>query len=60
MLTGPAAELVQGCCSYGAHFASEHDVARVTAAAATLDDTQWQHREADCRERLRPHAEGDR
>ena len=46
VLTGPAEELVQGCCSYGAHFASEDDVARVIAAAATLDATQWQHREA--------------
>jgi len=45
VLTGPAADLVQGCCSYGAHFSSEEDVARVTAAAATLEATDWQHRD---------------
>src|SRR4051812_38450153 len=35
VLTGPAPELVQGCCSYGAHFTGPEDVARVEAAAAT-------------------------
>ena len=25
VLTGPAPELVQGCCSYGAHFTGEED-----------------------------------
>ncbi|HVM01815.1 MAG TPA: hypothetical protein VM263_04025 [Acidimicrobiales bacterium] len=44
VLTGPAPELVQGCCSYGAHFTGEDDVARVRAAAATLTADQWQHR----------------
>ncbi len=42
VLTGPAEDLVQGCCSYGAHFIDDEDVARVEAAAATLDATQWQ------------------
>ena len=42
MLTGPAAELVQGCCSYGAHFTDDDDVARVKAAAKTLTDEEWQ------------------
>ena len=37
MLTGPAPELEQGCCSYGAHFTDDDDVARVEAAARTLD-----------------------
>ena len=37
VLTGPAEDLVQGCCSYGAHFIDDEDVARVEAAAATLD-----------------------
>ena len=42
VLTGPAPELVQGCCSYGAHFTDDEDVARVEAAAETLSDDQWQ------------------
>lgn len=42
VLTGPAPELVQGCCSYGAHFTDEEDVRRVEEAAATLTREQWQ------------------
>ncbi len=42
VLTGPAPELVQGCCSYGAHFTDDADVARVEAAAATLGAGEWQ------------------
>jgi hypothetical protein len=42
VLTGPAPELVQGCCSYGAHFTDDDDVARVQAAAKTLSDSEWQ------------------
>jgi hypothetical protein len=42
VLTGPAPELVQGCCSYGAHFTSAKDARRVQAAAATLTADQWQ------------------
>ena len=34
VLTGPAPEMVQGCCSYGAHFTDRAEVARVRAAAA--------------------------
>ena len=45
VLTGPAAELAQGCCSYGAHFTDEQDVARVEAAAATLTAEDWQFRD---------------
>jgi hypothetical protein len=45
VLTGPAAELSQGCCSYGAHFMSEADATRVAAAAATLTPAQWQFRQ---------------
>src|SRR6516162_7112101 len=44
VLTGPAPELVQGCCSYGAHFIDDEDVATVEATAARLTDEQWQHR----------------
>ncbi|MGH9226616.1 MAG: hypothetical protein ACRD2W_23160 [Acidimicrobiales bacterium] len=46
VLTGPTPELVQGCCSYGAHFTGEEDAARVEAAAATLSAEDWQFRAA--------------
>jgi hypothetical protein len=44
VLTGPAPEMVQGCCSYGAHFTDDEDVARVEEAAKTLTDEHWQFR----------------
>ncbi len=44
VLTGPAPELAQGCCSYGAHFTDDDDVARVEEAVATLDAQDWQFR----------------
>lgn len=42
VLTAPAPELAEGCCSYGAHFSGEEDLARVRAAAKTLSPEQWQ------------------
>lgn len=42
VLTGPAPELVQGCCSYGAHFTDADDIARVREASATLAPEDWQ------------------
>ncbi len=45
VLTGPAAEAAQGCCSYGAHFVDEDDVARVESAAAELTAEDWQFRD---------------
>jgi hypothetical protein len=42
VLTGPAPELVQGCCSYGAHFTDDEDIARVEASAARLSAEEWQ------------------
>ena len=44
VLTGPAPELQQGCCSYGAHFTGDDDIRRVRRAAATLSAEQWQFR----------------
>ncbi|MFN2606803.1 MAG: hypothetical protein ABR511_02725 [Acidimicrobiales bacterium] len=44
VLTGPAPELAQGCCSYGAHFTGPEDAARVESAAATLGPEEWQFR----------------
>jgi hypothetical protein len=61
VLTGPAPELVQGCCSYGAHFTDEADVARVEAAAATLGRDQWQFRSQGLRRGVvKTDAAGDR
>lgn len=58
VLTGPAPELQQGCCSYGAHFTGPEDAARVRAAAATLTDEQWQHRNRRRGGIIRTDAEG--
>ncbi|HZD65517.1 MAG TPA: hypothetical protein VE152_05425 [Acidimicrobiales bacterium] len=44
VLTAPAPERVEGCCSYGAHFTGPEDAERVEAAAATLGPEEWQHR----------------
>jgi hypothetical protein len=49
VLTEPSPELVQGCCSYGAHFTGEEDARRVEAAAAKLTDEQWQFRDVSAR-----------
>jgi hypothetical protein len=45
VLTGPAPELEEGCCSYGAHFADDDDMQRVAEAASRLDDEVWQFRQ---------------
>ncbi|MBV9661922.1 MAG: hypothetical protein JO337_12270 [Acidimicrobiales bacterium] len=42
VLTGPAPQLEQGCCSYGAHFTDRADAARVRKAARTLTADEWQ------------------
>jgi hypothetical protein len=42
VLTGPAPELQEGCCSYGAHLTGKEDARRVEEAAATLTPDQWQ------------------
>ena len=44
VLTGPAPERAEGCCSYGAHFVDDDDVARVEAVAETLGADDWQFR----------------
>ncbi|MGA3353167.1 MAG: hypothetical protein ABSD85_08295 [Acidimicrobiales bacterium] len=44
VLTAPAPERMEGCCSYGAHFTDEADAQRVAAAAETLTEQQWQFR----------------
>jgi hypothetical protein len=42
VLTGPAPELVQGCCSYGAHFTDAADRRRTEKLANKLSADQWQ------------------
>ena len=45
VLTEDATSLVQGCCSYGAHFNDDADRERVERAARTLDEADWQFAE---------------
>jgi hypothetical protein len=42
VLDHDATELSQGCCSYGAHFLDDDDVATVEQAAGRLSPSQWQ------------------
>ena len=44
VLTGPTPELVQGCCSYGAHLVDGDDAERVRTMAGRLTDAEWQLR----------------
>ncbi|MCU1456041.1 MAG: hypothetical protein JWL73_133 [Actinomycetia bacterium] len=44
VLTEPVPELVQGCCSYGAHFSDADDQKRVEKAAKKLTADEWQFR----------------
>ena len=61
VLTGPAPELIQGCCSYGAHFTDDADVARVEEAAKNLTPEFWQnHRQGRSRGVWKTDAAGDR
>lgn len=43
VLTAPAPELEQGCCSYGAHMTGDEDARRVMDAADGLAPRYWQH-----------------
>jgi hypothetical protein len=60
VLTGPAPELEQGCCSYGAHFTDDDDVARVEAAARTLGPDAWQLRGSGRRRVVKVGADGSK
>ena len=46
VLTGPAADLHQGCCSYGAHFVDEDD------EKSMLEYAEREIGRASCRERV--------
>jgi hypothetical protein len=45
VLTAPAPELEQGCCSYGAHLTGDDDKAKVEAKVTLLGKDEWQLRE---------------
>lgn len=45
VLDQDATEMMQGCCSYGAHFSDKKDLARVKEAAKTLTKEQWQFKD---------------
>ncbi len=60
VLTGPAAEMEQGCCSYGAHFTDDDDVRRVRAVARELTDEQWQFKARGRRGTVTTEADGTR
>lgn len=55
VLTGPAPELAQGCCSYGAHFTGKADVVRVEKAAAMLTREEWQFAKRGLTKRGKPN-----
>ena len=42
ILSGPAPEREEGCCSYGAHFTGDDDRAKVEAKVALLGPDEWQ------------------
>lgn len=46
VLDEPAAELNQGCCSFGAHFVDDDDVANVVKHVVRLTDDNWQYKKA--------------
>ena len=60
VLDAPAAELEQGCCSYGAHFVDEDDVAGIVRAFVRLRPEHMQfHAEAVTGGFLAPGEPGD-
>jgi hypothetical protein len=44
VLTEPAPELIQGCCSYGAHAADKKDMRKIEKLAEELGEDEWQFR----------------
>lgn len=47
VLDADATDMMQGCCSYGAHFLDDDDVRTVVETAARLTPAQWQfHKKA--------------
>ena len=59
VLTGPAPELVQGCCSYGAHMVDKKDARHVLTVAATLTPEEWQYHGATTKPLVHKNKDGD-
>jgi hypothetical protein len=61
VLTAPAPELVQGCCSYGAHFTEKVDQRRTERLAKKLTSEEWQFKKLAERRGgpIKVNAEGD-
>lgn len=59
VLTAPTPELVQGCCSYGAHFSDDADRQRVELAATRLTADQWQFRDKGAKGTTRVSKKGE-
>jgi hypothetical protein len=59
VLTGPTPELVQGCCSYGAHFSDEADRDRVELSAKRLTKDQWQFKNEGKKGTTKTNKDGD-
>ncbi len=58
VLTEDASDLVQGCCSYGAHFIDGDDIKVAKRAAKTLTPEQWQFFELGQKGITQKHADG--
>jgi hypothetical protein len=59
VLTAPAPELVQGCCSYGAHFTGKKDARTVEKAAEQLTPDLWQFHKQGQKGVVKKLADGD-
>jgi hypothetical protein len=59
VLTGPAPELEQGCCSYGAHFTGKKDARAVERVAAKLTPDIWQFHRQGRKGVVKKLADGD-
>ena len=59
VLTEDASEMEQGCCSYGAHFVDEADVANVVAHVVRLTSDQWQYKKKATRKGFLASSEPD-
>jgi hypothetical protein len=59
VLTEDATDMVQGCCSYGAHLLDDEDIANVLAKSALLDDAEWQMKDRAPRDLIAVNEDGD-
>src|SRR5205085_5302592 len=61
VLDAPAFDLVQGCCSYGAHFSRGKDRKRIERLAKELTADEWQFKKQSDRRGgpIKMNADGD-